>query len=69
MVDGKLLFDGQLAEGAIETWRGDKEIEMKIRDGSAIALEVNGKDIPTLTSLRKPIKSLKITPSGIVIDK
>ena len=69
IVDGKLLFDGQLTEGAVETWRGDKEIEMKIRDGSAIALEVNGKDIPTLTSLRKPIKSLKITPSGIVIDK
>ena len=68
VVDGKLLFDGHLREGAIETWRGDKEIELKIRDGSAIALEVNGRPIPTLTSLRKPIKSLKITPSGIVVD-
>ena len=69
VVDGNLLFEGLLKQGARETWRGDKEIELKIRDGSAIILEVNGRSIPTLTSLRKPIKSLKITPSGIVVDK
>ncbi len=69
VVDGNLLFEGVLRKGARETWQGDKEIELKIRDGSAIALEVNGRSIPTLTSLRKPIKSLKITPSGIVVDK
>jgi len=69
IVDGKLLFAGDLSKGAIETWRGDKEIELKIRDGSAIALEVNGRPMPILTSLRKPIKSLKITPSGIMVDK
>jgi len=69
VVDGNLLFEGVLKKGARETWRGDKEIELKIRDGSAITLEVNGRPIPTLTSLRKPIKSLKITPSGIVVDK
>lgn len=68
-VDGDLLFDGILRKGSRETWRGNKEIELKIRDGSAITLEVNGRPIPTLTSLRKPIKSLKITPSGIVVDK
>jgi len=69
IVDGKLLFEGVLRKGARETWKADKEIELKIRDGSAITLEVNGRPIPTLTSLRKPIKSLKITPSGIVVDK
>lgn len=69
IVDGKLLFKGVLRKGARETWKADKEIELKIRDGSAITLEVNGRPIPTLTSLRKPIKSLKITPSGIVVDK
>ena len=68
-VDGKLLFEGALAQGAIETWRGDKEIEFKISDGSAVYLEVNGKSVPTLSSIRKPIKSLKITPSGISVDK
>jgi len=68
-VDGNLLFEGVLEKGMRETWRGGKEIELKIRDGSAITLEVNGRSIPTLTSLRKPIKSLKITPSGIVVDK
>ena len=69
IVDGKLLFKGILRKGARETWKADKEIELKIRDGSAITLEVNGRLIPILTSLRKPIKSLKITPSGIVVDK
>ncbi len=69
VADGDLLFEGVLKKGARETWRGDKEIELKIRDGSAITLEVNGRPIPTLTSLRKPIRSLKITPSGIVVDK
>ena len=68
-VDGKLLFEGALNKGAIETWRGNKEIEFKISDGSAVYLEVNGKSIPTLTAIRKPIKSLKITSSEISIDK
>ncbi len=69
IVDGKLLFQGVLNKGAVETWKGKKEIEFKIKDGSAVYLEVNGKAIPNLTSLRKPIKSLKITPSGITVDK
>ncbi|MBN3040700.1 MAG: DUF4115 domain-containing protein [Candidatus Omnitrophica bacterium] len=68
-VDGKLLFEGVLNNGAVESWKGVKEIEFKISDGSAVYLEVNGKSIPTLSSIRKPIKSLKITPSGISIDK
>ncbi len=68
-VDGKLLFEGILDRGVTEAWKGNKEIEFKISDGSAVLLEVNGKVIPTLTSIRKPIKSLKITPSGISVDK
>jgi len=68
-VDGKLLFEGVINKGAIESWQAAKMIEFKISDGSAIYLEVNGRPIPTLTSIRKPIKSLKITPSGITVDK
>jgi len=68
-VDGKLLFEGPLNKGIVETWKGNKEIEFKISDGSAVYLEVNGKSIPTLTSIRKPIKSLKINLSGISVDK
>ncbi|MBU2044319.1 MAG: DUF4115 domain-containing protein [Candidatus Omnitrophica bacterium] len=68
-VDGVLYFEGVLAKGARETWKGKKELDFKISDGSAVSLEVNGKEIPALTSLHKPIKSLKITPSGITVDK
>ncbi|MFA7676543.1 MAG: helix-turn-helix domain-containing protein [Candidatus Omnitrophota bacterium] len=69
MVDGRILFEGTLDKGAVESWRGNKKIELKVNDGSAIYMEVNGKAIPALTSMRKPIKSLKITPSGITVDK
>lgn len=69
LVDSKVLFEGILDKGIRETWKGKKEIELKISDGSAVYLEVNGKSIPTLTSMHKPIKSLKITHSGISVDK
>lgn len=68
-VDGKILFEGILNSGSVETWKGDREIELKISDGSAIQLEVNGRAIPILASIRKPIRSLKITSSGISVDK
>ncbi|UCD16100.1 MAG: helix-turn-helix domain-containing protein [Candidatus Omnitrophota bacterium] len=68
-VDGKLLFEGILNKGTVEMWKGTKEIEYKISDGSAVYLEVNGNPLPPLTSMRKPIKSLKITHSGISVDK
>ena len=68
-VDGSLYFEGVLDKGARESWKGKKELNFKISDGSAVSLEVNGKQFPALTSLHKPIKSLKITSSGITIDK
>ncbi|MBU1121419.1 MAG: helix-turn-helix domain-containing protein [Candidatus Omnitrophota bacterium] len=68
-VDGNLLFEGILNKGTVEMWKGTKEIEFKISDGSAVYLEVNGKPIPPLTAMRKPIKSLRITHSGISVDK
>jgi cytoskeletal protein RodZ len=68
-VDGKLLFEGVLTKGTVEAWKGRQEIEFKISDGSAVYLEVNGSPLPSLTSMRKPIKSLKITHSGISVDK
>ncbi|MBU0693088.1 MAG: DUF4115 domain-containing protein [Candidatus Omnitrophica bacterium] len=68
-VDGKLLFEGILKKGMKETWKADKEMELKISDASAVYLEVNGKPLPHLTSMRKPIKSLKITHSGISVEK
>ena len=69
MVDGKLFFEGILKKGSAERWSASKEMEFKISDGSAVSLEINGKSIPTLTSMPKQIKSLKITPSGITVDK
>ena len=67
--DGKILFEGILNKGMVETWKADKLIELRLSDGSAVSLEVNGKIIPTLASIHKPIKSIKITPSGISVDK
>jgi len=68
-VDSKVLFEGVLRKGAVETWTGNDMIEFKISDGSAVQIEVNGEAIRPLTNMRKPIKNLKITPSGISVDK
>ncbi|UCC94992.1 MAG: DUF4115 domain-containing protein [Candidatus Omnitrophota bacterium] len=68
-VDKKVLFEGILKKGAVETWKAEKVIEFKISDGSSVYIEVNGTPLPPLTSMRKPIKSLKITPSGVSVDK
>lgn len=68
-VDGRVLSEGVLKKGAVETWKGKKMIEFRINDGSAVYLEVNGVPLPQLTSLKKPIKSLQITPTEISVDK
>ncbi|MFA6282382.1 MAG: DUF4115 domain-containing protein, partial [Candidatus Omnitrophota bacterium] len=68
-VDGKVMFEGVLKKGVSETWKGRKEIEFKISDGSSVYLEVNGKALPSLTSAHKSIKSLKITSSGVAVSK
>lgn len=67
--DGEILFEGILKKGVSESWNAKKELEFKISDGSAVYVEVNGKALPSLTTMRKPIKSLKITPSGISVEK
>jgi len=68
-VDGKVLFEGVLKKGMSESWKGNREVEFKIADGSAVYLEVNGKSLPSLTSSSKSIKSLKVNSSGISVIK
>ncbi len=67
--DGKVVFEGILKRGVIETWQANKELEFKINDGSSVEVEVNGRRLPPLTKIHKPIKSLKITAKGISIIK
>lgn len=68
-VEGNVVFEGVFKKGVVETWKGKNEIEFKISDGTAVDIEVNGKLLPSLTKMRKPIKSLKITPAGISVTK
>jgi cytoskeletal protein RodZ len=68
-VDGSVLFEGVLKKSNVETWNAGKEIEFKMSDGSAVYIEVNGTPLPALTSMRKPIKSLVINSSGVVVEK
>ncbi len=67
--DGKVVFEGILRKGVIESWQANKELEFKINDGSSVEVEVNGRRLPPLTKIHKPIKSLKITAKGISIIK
>jgi len=66
--DGDLIFEGVLKKGMVESWEA-KELEFWISDGSAVAVEVNGKLLPPLTRLSKPIKSLKIKKGSISVIK
>ena len=67
--DGKVVFKGVLKKGVVEKWRAQKELEFSINDGSSVVVEVNGRILPPLSKIYKPIKSLKITPKGISIVK
>jgi cytoskeletal protein RodZ len=67
--DGKIIFEGVLKKGTLESWQANQELEFKISDGSSVDVEVNGKLLPPLSKIRKSIKSLKITTKGISIDK
>jgi cytoskeletal protein RodZ len=68
-VEGQVVFEGILKRGTVESWKAKDKVEFKISDGSAVDVEVNGKLLPSLTRIRKPIKSLTITPQGISVEK
>ncbi len=67
--DGRVVFEGVLKRGAVESWQANKELEFRINDGSSVEVEVNGKLLPPLTKIHKPIRSLKVTTKGISIVK
>ena len=67
--DGKVVFKGVLKKGVVEKWQARKELEFSINDGSSVVVEVDGRILPPLSKIYKPIKSLKITPKGISIVK
>jgi len=67
--ENTIVFEGILKKGAVESWQAKKELEFKFSDGTAVDVEVNGQILPPLTRIKKPIKSLKITPTGIFVDK
>ena len=67
--DGKIVFDGMLESGSLESWQAEKELDFKISDGSSVDVEVNDRLLPPLSKIRRAIKSLKVTTQGISIDK
>ncbi len=64
----KVVFEGILKKDMVESWQAD-ELEFKISDGSAVEIEVNGKMLPPLSRLPRPIRSLKITHGSISVVK
>lgn len=66
-VDGDIMFEGVLNEGEIKSWRAQERLELRISDGSAVYLEVDGESIPRLSSLRRR-KNVIIDSSGIRIE-
>jgi len=69
VVDGKTAFEGVLRKGVAETWKGVRSIDLKLSDGSAVIVEVNGSAIPSLSTRPRPVKSFKVDRSGITVSK
>ncbi len=67
--DGKIVFEGSLGKGVVESWQASRQLEFSINDGSSVIVEVNGRVLPSLSKIHKPIKNLKITPKNISIVK
>lgn len=66
-IDGEVFFEGVLGQGEVKNWRAENRLELQIRDGSAVDLEVDGEAIPRLSSLRRR-KKVIIDSSGITIE-
>ncbi len=67
--DGKIIFQGVLAKGSLESWKADEKIELWIGDAGALQLEVNGRFLDRIGRRGQTLKEVLITPKGLVVHR
>ncbi len=68
-VDGKIVFQMTMKKGTVENWEANNEIELSGKNIGSLDLEVNGKDISSLSSANRRAKSVVITKDGLTVKK
>ena len=66
-VDGRPVYQGSLHKGKAETWTAKDRIELFVGNAGGVALEVNGKILPSLGRRGQAIKSISINSEGLKI--
>jgi cytoskeletal protein RodZ len=67
--DGKIVFQMTMKKGTVENWQADKQIELSGKNIGDLKLEVNGKDINSLSAAHRKVKRVVITKDGLTVKK
>ncbi len=66
-VDGNLVFQSTLEQGATETWTAAKEIELSGKNIHSLEFEVNGKVLGGLGRADRSARRVVVTESGLTV--
>jgi cytoskeletal protein RodZ len=67
--DDKVVFQGSLKSGAVETWNASKQIEISGKNIQNLEFELNGKTIGSLGSGGSKAKAVVVTSEGLSVTK
>ncbi len=68
-VDGTVVFQSTINEGAKETWEAEKSIELSGKSIQDLDFVLNGKELSPLGRADRNARRLIVTPQGISIKK
>jgi len=66
-VDGNLVFQSTIKQGAVETWEADEKIEISGKNIHNLEFEVNGKVLGTLGRADRSARRVVITKDGLKV--
>ncbi|MBF0490777.1 MAG: DUF4115 domain-containing protein, partial [Candidatus Omnitrophica bacterium] len=67
--DGKIVFQMTMKKGTVENWEAENQIELSGKNLADLDLEVNGKDISSLSSSNRRVRRVVITKEGLTVKK
>lgn len=67
--DDKVVFQGSLKGGAVETWNASKQIEISGKNIQNLEFELNGKTIGSLGQGGSKAKVVVVTAEGLTVTK
>lgn len=68
-VDGVLVFQSTMREGAFETWEGEKTIELSGKNINNLEFELNGKILGQLGRADRGARRVVVTAEGLSVKK